>query len=96
MWTYPAMATVRYYRKPNAAWAARRQRVIGTTGREGTEFWSAPASTPTRTSGIGPRLPTCALQQVGSYLGYTGRDANILGNAGADPGCVKTRFPEIP
>src|SRR5712672_8206 len=24
------------------------------------------------TSVTGPRLPTCALQQVGSYLGYTG------------------------
>jgi hypothetical protein len=28
-----------------------------------------------------PRLPTWALQQVGSYLGYAGRDASVLGQA---------------
>jgi hypothetical protein len=33
----------------------------------------------------GPRLPTLAVQQVGSYLGYTGRDADILGEAALDP-----------
>jgi hypothetical protein len=32
-------------------------------------------------SGIGPTPPTWALQQAGSYLGYTGRDANILAEA---------------
>jgi hypothetical protein len=26
----------------------------------------------------GPGLPTPALQQIGSYLGYTGGDANIV------------------
>src|SRR5712692_7424163 len=30
------------------------------------------------TSLIGPTLPTWAVQQVGSYLGYTGRDADLL------------------
>jgi hypothetical protein len=29
--------------------------------------------------GFGPRLPTLALQQVGGYLGYTGRDCNLPG-----------------
>jgi hypothetical protein len=32
-------------------------------------------------SALGPRLPTCRLQQVGSYPRYTGRDANTLGEA---------------
>ncbi len=32
-------------------------------------------------SGNGPTLPTWALQQVGSYPGYTGRDANIVAKA---------------
>jgi hypothetical protein len=36
-------------------------------------------------SAIGPGLPTCALQQVGSYLGYTGRAANIVAEAAPDP-----------
>jgi hypothetical protein len=30
---------------------------------------------------LGPRLPTWALQQVGSYLGYSGRGANAFGKA---------------
>src|SRR6266481_8105677 len=34
---------------------------------------------------IGPTLPTWALQQVGSYLGYTGRDANVVAKAALDP-----------
>jgi hypothetical protein len=29
----------------------------------------------------GPRLPTCVVQQVVGYLGYTGCDANILREA---------------
>jgi hypothetical protein len=33
----------------------------------------------------GPRLPTWALQQVGSYLGYTGRDVNVVAKAALDP-----------
>jgi hypothetical protein len=33
----------------------------------------------------GPILPTWALQQVGSYLGYTGRDGNIVATAAHDP-----------
>jgi hypothetical protein len=38
----------------------------------------------------GPRLPTWAMQQVGSYLGYTGRDANVSAEAALDP-CRKSR-----
>ncbi len=34
-----------------------------------------------RVSGFGPTLPTSAAQRLGSYLGYTGRDADILGEA---------------
>jgi len=31
--------------------------------------------------GIGPTRPTLAMQQVGSYLGYTGRDPNEVAKA---------------
>jgi hypothetical protein len=34
---------------------------------------------------IGPTLPTWTLQQVGSYPGYTGRDANVVAKAAFDP-----------
>ncbi len=34
---------------------------------------------------IGPTLPTWAPRQVGSYLGYTGRNANIVAEAALDP-----------
>src|SRR6266478_6688849 len=34
---------------------------------------------------LGPTLPTWALQQVGSYLGYTGRDPNVVAKAALDP-----------
>jgi hypothetical protein len=37
-------------------------------------------------SAFGPTLPTWALQQVGSYLGYTGRDANVVAKAAHDQG----------
>jgi len=30
---------------------------------------------------IGPTLPTWAMQQVGGYLGYTGRAANVIAKA---------------
>jgi hypothetical protein len=30
-------------------------------------------------SAFGPTLPTFAVQQVGSYLGYTGCDGNVVG-----------------
>jgi hypothetical protein len=33
----------------------------------------------------GPRLPTCAVQQVGTYLGYSGRGANAFGKAALSP-----------
>jgi hypothetical protein len=33
----------------------------------------------------GPPLPTWAVRQVGSYLRYTGRDANIVAEAALDP-----------
>ena len=36
-------------------------------------------------SGFGPTLPSLAMQQVGSYLGYTGRDANVVVKAARDP-----------
>jgi hypothetical protein len=39
---------------------------------------------PCATVGIGPILPTLALQQVGSYLKYTDRDANIVATAARD------------
>ena len=32
-------------------------------------------------TGIGPTLPTRVLRQVGSYLGYTGRPANVVATA---------------
>jgi hypothetical protein len=38
----------------------------------------------------GPMLTTWALQQVVSFLGYTGRAANVAATAESDPGCVKT------
>jgi hypothetical protein len=34
---------------------------------------------------LDPTLPTSALQQIGSYLGYTGRDASIVAEAALDP-----------
>jgi hypothetical protein len=34
----------------------------------------------------GPALPTCAVQQVGSCLGYTGRDRSLPGEAVPDSG----------
>jgi hypothetical protein len=33
----------------------------------------------------GPLLPTWAARQVGSYLGYTGRAANVIARAALDP-----------
>jgi hypothetical protein len=36
-------------------------------------------------TGFGPRLPTWALQQVGSYLGYTGHQINVVVTAARDP-----------
>jgi hypothetical protein len=42
-------------------------------------------------SGIGLRLPTCAVQQVCSYLGYGGHQINVVVTAARDLGCVKTR-----
>jgi hypothetical protein len=40
---------------------------------------------------IAPEPSTCALQQVGSYLRYTGRGANAFGEAARDP--KQTCFP---
>jgi hypothetical protein len=37
------------------------------------------------TAGFGPTRPTWALRQVGSYLGYTGRDADVVAKAAHDP-----------
>jgi hypothetical protein len=36
-------------------------------------------------SACGPILPTCAVQQVGSYLGYSGHDAKVVATAAHDP-----------
>jgi hypothetical protein len=36
-------------------------------------------------AGNGPTLPSLAMQQVGSYLGYTGRDANVVVKAARGP-----------
>jgi hypothetical protein len=36
-------------------------------------------------SAIGPRLLTWAMQQVGSYVGYTGRAANVVAPAALAP-----------
>jgi hypothetical protein len=36
-------------------------------------------------SELGPTLPTWAVQQIGSYRWYTGRDVNALGKAAFDP-----------
>ncbi len=44
-----------------------------------------PAGLRPSSSGYGPRLPTCALQQVGSYLGYTGHQINVVVTAARDP-----------
>ena len=38
-----------------------------------------------RFASYGPTLPTCALQQVGSYLGYISGDADIVAEAAHDP-----------
>jgi len=35
---------------------------------------------------IGPELPTCALHKVVSYLGYSGRDADVVLTAALGPG----------
>jgi len=37
------------------------------------------------TAGYGPTLPTWALHQVGSFLGYTGRTPNVAAKAARDP-----------
>ena len=34
---------------------------------------------------LGPTLPICAVQQVGGYLGYNGRGANVVAKAALDP-----------
>src|ERR1700747_1083257 len=36
-------------------------------------------------SAVGPRPPTWAQQQVGGYLGYSGRGADAFGKAARDP-----------
>jgi hypothetical protein len=36
-------------------------------------------------SACGPWLPTCTLQQVGSYLGYTGHHINVVVTAALAP-----------
>jgi hypothetical protein len=43
-------------------------------------------------SGHGPTLPTWAMQQVGGYLGYTGRAANVIAKAALDPNLTLPSF----
>ena len=45
-------------------------------------------------SGIGPTQPTWAVQQVGSYLGYTGRGASVVAKAAFDPKLPSTACNE--
>jgi hypothetical protein len=54
-----------------------------TAGRFGAS--SALSASLERTTGFGPRPPSCGVQQVGSYLGYSGRGANAFGKAARDP-----------
>jgi hypothetical protein len=49
----------------------------------GSGRWVVPKRT--RLLLLGPRLPTWPLQQVGSYLGLSGRVANPFGKAAHDP-----------
>jgi len=44
----------------------------------------------------GPTLPSSAVQQVGSYLTYTGRDANVVVKAARDRCCRKKIFGGSP
>jgi hypothetical protein len=50
---------------------------------------------PAVTSAIGPTQPTRAVQQVGSYLGYTGRGAGVVAKAAFDPLQSQTMQTEI-
>jgi hypothetical protein len=52
---------------------------IGICVEQGLHYVKVP------TAAIGPRLPTWALQQVVSFLGYTGRAANVAATAESDP-----------
>ena len=42
-------------------------------------------------SGSGPRLPSWATRQVGSYLGNTGRAANLVATAAFPPDSYRAR-----
>src|SRR5258708_17724127 len=44
------------------------------------------------TAAFGPTLPTWALQQVGSYLGYTGRAANVFATGALDPKATSLEY----
>jgi hypothetical protein len=55
------------------------------------ELWlSAAVFAAAHESTSGPRLPTCAVQQVGSWLGYSGHQINVVVAAAHGPGCVET------
>ena len=47
--------------------------------------WAGRWDRASKNLGSWPRLPTWALQQLGSYMGYNGRDADILAKAAVDP-----------
>ena len=44
-------------------------------------------------SADGPTLPTLALYQIGSYLGCTGRAANVIAKAALDPNPTSAPAP---
>src|SRR5215472_10860136 len=41
---------------------------------------------------LGPRLPSWAVRQVGSYLGYTGRAADVAATSAVDPKLTSARL----
>src|SRR5215470_10527154 len=56
----------------------------------GTAMWPAPRKLKAASFAwscllVGPTLPGWAIKQVGSYLGYTGRDADVVVTAARDP-----------
>jgi hypothetical protein len=55
-----------------------------TAAAEATRF-AHPNTCGVAMSEIGPRLPTCAAQQAGSYLAYTDRDAEAAATGAPDP-----------
>ena len=59
--------------------STKTRKVLRPSNRIGCGFAAA------HESESGPVLPTCAMQQVGSYLGYTGLDVGVVARAASDP-----------